>query len=202
MVSRSELATRLARNGASHAQAAHAVDAVLHEITAALVAGERVSLTGFGTFEPVARPERTARNPRTGEPVQVAAATVARFRAGAGLRGALAGGDAGSAPEGALPERHDASAAVLQGDGATPGVEAAPAAAENPGAVRPAPRTGKKTGKAAKQAKPGKPGKAAVRTKHGKAAKGSAKVTSPSKSAKAASAKKASAAGKKSKSKH
>lgn len=103
MVSRSELATRLARDGASHAQAAHAVDAVLHEITAALVAGERVALTGFGTFEPVARSARTARNPRTGAAVEVAATTVARFRPGVQLREALVSGDAGVAPAGRLP---------------------------------------------------------------------------------------------------
>lgn len=103
MVSRSELATRLARDGASHAQAAHAVDAVLHEITAALVAGERVALTGFGTFEPVARSARTARNPRTGAAVEVAATTVARFRPGVQLREALVSGDAGAAPAGRLP---------------------------------------------------------------------------------------------------
>ncbi len=104
MVGRSELATRLARDGVSHSQAVHAVDAVLHEITAALVAGERVALTGFGTFEPVARPERVARNPRTGAPVRVPAATVTRFRAGTALRAALLTGDAGAAPAGSLPE--------------------------------------------------------------------------------------------------
>ena len=132
MVSRSELVTRLAREGASHAQAAHAVDAVLHEITAALVAGERVALTGFGTFEPVARPERTARNPRTGAAVRVAATTVARFHAGAGLRGALVARDAGPAPTGALPVYRTGAAAVTSSpvaaadDGsATPAVPAA-----------------------------------------------------------------------------
>lgn len=122
MVSRSELATRLARDGASHAQAAHAVDAVLHEITAALVAGERVALTGFGTFEPVARSARTARNPRTGATVEVAATTVARFRPGAQLREALVSGDAGAAPAGRLPAaaRPAAAAAVRADTGPQP----------------------------------------------------------------------------------
>ena len=92
MVSKSQLARRIAERGASPAQAAHAVDAVLGEITSALSAGERVTLVGFGTFEPVARPARTGRNPRTGEPVEVPAATVLRFRAGASLRSAVDGG--------------------------------------------------------------------------------------------------------------
>ncbi len=85
------VAARTAGDGGTRAQASAAVDAVLAEITAALVAGERVTLTGFGTFEPVPRPERSARNPRTGAAVTVAATTVTRFRAGAGLRAAVAG---------------------------------------------------------------------------------------------------------------
>jgi DNA-binding protein HU-beta len=92
MVSKSELSQRIAARGASHSQAAHAVDAVLGEITAALSAGEKVTLVGFGTFEPVARPARTARNPRTGESVPVKAATVARFHPGTALRAAVDGG--------------------------------------------------------------------------------------------------------------
>lgn len=62
--------------------AGEAVDAVLAGITGAVIDGERVSLTGFGTFETAHRPARTARNPRTGESVRVSAATVPKFRAG------------------------------------------------------------------------------------------------------------------------
>ncbi|MFC8191318.1 HU family DNA-binding protein [Cellulomonas sp. NPDC057328] len=90
------VAARTADGGGTRTRASEAVEAVLAEITAALVAGERVTLTGFGTFEPVARPERSARNPRTGETVRVAATTVTRFRPGAGLRAAVAGHDAGT----------------------------------------------------------------------------------------------------------
>ena len=177
MVSRSELATRLARDGASHAQAVHAVDAVLHEITAALVAGERVALTGFGTFEPVARPERTARNPRTGAAVRVAATTVARFHAGAGLRGALVARDAGPAPTGALPVYRTGAAAVTSSpvaaadDGsATPVVPAA-----EPGTT---PATKVRTGstKAARTADAESP-KGSRAAKIGKKPKGGKKVS-------------------------
>ena len=154
MVSRSELATRLARGGASHAQAAHAVDAVLHEITAALVAGERVALTGFGTFEPVARPERTARNPRTGAAVQVPAATVARFHAGTALRGALAAHDAGPAPTGVLPVSRTGGAAATTSSPVVPAGDVVPALevlATGPGAPG--------SQGSAKGAKPAKSGK-------------------------------------------
>ena len=62
--------------------AADAVDAVLDAIVRAVVAGERVSVTGFGSFEKIARPARYARNPQTGERVRVKKTSVPRFRAG------------------------------------------------------------------------------------------------------------------------
>jgi len=92
MTGKSQIVDRMVARGASRSGAAAAVDAVLDEITAALAAGERVTLTGFGTFEAAARAERTARNPRTGAVVAVPATTVARFRPGTALRVAVAGG--------------------------------------------------------------------------------------------------------------
>jgi DNA-binding protein HU-beta len=53
--------------------------------------GERVSLVGFGTFERQDRRARTARNPRSGEPVKVKATKVPRFRAGQGFKDVVAG---------------------------------------------------------------------------------------------------------------
>jgi DNA-binding protein HU-beta len=53
--------------------------------------GERVALVGFGTFEQAARKARTARNPRSGEPVKVKATKVPRFRAGQGFKDVVAG---------------------------------------------------------------------------------------------------------------
>lgn len=104
MVSKSQLAQRIAARGATSAQAAHAVDAVLGEITAALAAGEKVTLVGFGSFEPVARPARMARNPRTGDTVPVAAATVPRFHAGARLKAVVDGGEVSLGPVGTLAD--------------------------------------------------------------------------------------------------
>ncbi|MGY1438249.1 HU family DNA-binding protein [Streptomyces reniochalinae] len=71
--------------------AAKAVDVVLDAIVRAVVAGERVSVTGFGSFEKVDRPARYARNPQTGERVRVKKTSVPRFRAGAGFKDLVSG---------------------------------------------------------------------------------------------------------------
>lgn len=100
MVGRADLVDRVVAraDGVSREPVAQVLDALLREVTAALAAGERVTLTGFGTFEPVARPARRARHPRTGAVLDVAASTAARFRPGAGLRAALTGRVADGAP--------------------------------------------------------------------------------------------------------
>lgn len=67
-------------------QAEDAVDAVLDTIVRTVVNGERVSVTGFGAFEKVARPARYARNPQTGERVRVKKTAVPRFRPGQGFK--------------------------------------------------------------------------------------------------------------------
>lgn len=72
-------------------QAADAVDVVLDAIVRAVVTGERVSVTGFGSFEKVDRPARYARNPQTGERVRVKKTSVPRFRAGAGFKDLVSG---------------------------------------------------------------------------------------------------------------
>lgn len=59
------------------------LDATLKAIEGAVQRGERVSLPGFGTFERRNRSARTARNPRTGEEIQVAARRVPAFKPGA-----------------------------------------------------------------------------------------------------------------------
>ncbi|MDD6232025.1 HU family DNA-binding protein [Frisingicoccus sp.] len=48
--------------------------------------GEKVQLVGFGTFEVSERPERTGRNPQTGEVMQIAASTTPKFKAGKALK--------------------------------------------------------------------------------------------------------------------
>jgi DNA-binding protein HU-beta len=79
-----------------HTQVARAdVDKVLGSLIqhtqVAVKKGERVALVGFGTFERQDRKARTARNPRSGDPVKVKATKVPRFRAGQGFKDVVAG---------------------------------------------------------------------------------------------------------------
>jgi len=74
------------KTGLSKKASALAVDAVLDAIAEALAAGEKVHLIGFGTFEVRERAARIARNPQTGEPVEVPATRVPAFKAGKGLK--------------------------------------------------------------------------------------------------------------------
>jgi len=75
--------------GLSKADAARAVDGVIGAITAALKAGNQVSLVGFGTFSVKARAARQGRNPRTGETIQIKASNVPGFKAGKALKDAV-----------------------------------------------------------------------------------------------------------------
>ena len=63
-----------------------AVAATIAAIENALVAGEKVQLIGFGTFETRSRAAKTAKNPRTGETVKVAACKAPAFKAGKALK--------------------------------------------------------------------------------------------------------------------
>ena len=78
--------------GMSRSTAEAAVDAMLSGIAGSLARDEPVGLFGFGTFAARHRPARTARNPRTGETIPVAASTTAVFRPGKSLRDALNAG--------------------------------------------------------------------------------------------------------------
>ena len=75
--------------GMSKLSAGDAVEAAIGGITDTLADGGSVSLVGFGTFSVAARAARTARNPRTGEAIQVAASNAPKFKAGKGLKDAV-----------------------------------------------------------------------------------------------------------------
>jgi DNA-binding protein HU-beta len=82
-VNKGELIDAVARNaGESKALAGKMVDETLDVIIAAVVAGGKVQLTGFGTFESRDRKARIARNPQTGAEVRVRATRVPAFKAG------------------------------------------------------------------------------------------------------------------------
>jgi DNA-binding protein HU-beta len=74
----------------SKAQAAAALDSLIDGISCALKKGDRLTLVGFGTFSTSQRKARTGRNPRTGEPLKIAAKKVAKFAPGAELKSAVA----------------------------------------------------------------------------------------------------------------
>jgi len=67
-------------------QSGRCVEAFIGIVTERLKKGEKVSITGFGTFQLVKRAARKARNPRTGEPVKVPASRVPKFSPGATLK--------------------------------------------------------------------------------------------------------------------
>ncbi len=89
-MNKSQLAEAAAeRAGMSKGDATKALDAVLDTIQSTLQSGEKVSLTGFGTFEVRNRAARTARNPQTGQEMQVAASKAPAFKAGKGFKEAV-----------------------------------------------------------------------------------------------------------------
>jgi DNA-binding protein HU-beta len=72
--------------GFTRNDAGKAVESVFDTITAALGKGDEVRLVGFGTFSVSRRKASTGRNPRTGEPMSIAASTQPKFKAGKGLK--------------------------------------------------------------------------------------------------------------------
>ena len=95
-MNKSELVQALSdRTNLSRVDATRAVEALFSPddglITQTLKSGERVQITGFGSFETRSREARTGRNPRTGKEIQIAASTSAAFRAGKGLKDTIGG---------------------------------------------------------------------------------------------------------------
>jgi DNA-binding protein HU-beta len=91
-MNKGELVSAVAeKTGLSKAQAGEALDAALEAIQDTLKKGEEVKIVGFGTFTVADRPAGEARNPRTGEKVQVPASKTPKFKAGAGLKDAVNG---------------------------------------------------------------------------------------------------------------
>lgn len=70
-------------------QGGEVVDAIFDTIVKTLSRGEEVAIAGFGTFRVAKRAARMGRNPKTGESIQIAAATKPKFRAGKVLKEAV-----------------------------------------------------------------------------------------------------------------
>ena len=89
-MNKSELIEAIAQEaGICKAAAQKALDATTNAVTNALKKGDTVTLVGFGTFYVGERAERQGRNPKTGEPLTIAAAKTPKFRAGKALKDAL-----------------------------------------------------------------------------------------------------------------
>ena len=88
-MNKGELIAKIAEAGLSKKDAGIALDAAIAAIGDALAKGESVQLVGFGTFSVKERAARTGRNPKTGEPLKIAASKVPGFKAGKGLKDAV-----------------------------------------------------------------------------------------------------------------
>jgi DNA-binding protein HU-beta len=75
--------------GLTKRDAGAAVDAALGVIERTLQSGDAITFTGFGKFHVTRRAARQGVNPRTGAPVQIAAANVPKFSAGSQLKKAV-----------------------------------------------------------------------------------------------------------------
>jgi DNA-binding protein HU-beta len=75
--------------GVSKKDAEAVVNAFTGVVTDAMAAGDKVTLVGFGTFEAVEKPERTALNVRTKERIVVPAHKAPKFKAGKALKDAV-----------------------------------------------------------------------------------------------------------------
>ncbi len=78
------------QTGMTKKDTARCVNAAIDAITASLVKGEKVQLSGFGTFEIKERESRLGRNPRTKEAIEIPATRVPQFKASQALRDCVA----------------------------------------------------------------------------------------------------------------
>lgn len=89
-MNKSELITAMAEtSGLSKKDCETALTAFTEAVEKALRAEDKVQLVGFGSFEVKTRAARTGRNPRTKEPVEIAASKVPVFKAGKALKDAV-----------------------------------------------------------------------------------------------------------------
>ncbi|MGW8552031.1 HU family DNA-binding protein [Streptomyces tubercidicus] len=181
-MNKAQLVEAIADKLGGRQNAADAVDAVLDAIVRSVVSGDRVSVTGFGSFEKVDRPARYARNPQTGERVRVKKTSVPRFRAGQGFKDLVSGSK--KLPKGGEVSVKKAPKGSLSGGGAIKKAAAKKATAKKVTAKK---TTAKKT--AAKKTTAAKKATAKKTT----AKKAPAKTTAKKAAAKKTTAKKATA---------
>ena len=139
--------------GVSKSDVEKVIDAFFDTVRSAASSGDRVAWPSFGSFSVTQRQARTGRNPRTGEPVPIAASKAVKFSASSALKSALNPPPAKAAKKGAkaAPAKKGAAAPKK----AAPAAKAAPAkkaatkapAAKAPAAKAPAKKATKKAKK-------------------------------------------------------
>ena len=86
-MTKADLINKVAREAKiPRAAAERAVNSFTTTITGVLKAGDKITLPGFGTFLVSNRSARKGRNPRTGEEINISAATIPKFKAGKKLK--------------------------------------------------------------------------------------------------------------------
>lgn len=91
-MNKSELVSAVAsRSSLSKADAASAVEALVDTVVEQVSSGEKVALSGLGTFESRETAARTGRNPQTGEELQIPASKSPKFKAAKGFKDAVKG---------------------------------------------------------------------------------------------------------------
>ncbi len=82
-----ELVAKIAEDaGLTKVQAEKALNSFIETTTAAIKAGDKVTLVGFGTFSATSRAARTGRNPQTGKEIKIEAKTNGKFTPGKSLK--------------------------------------------------------------------------------------------------------------------
>lgn len=89
-MNKSELVDAAAdKSSLSKSEVSNALEALVDTITETVARGDKVSITGFGTFERRERKARTGRNPQTREEIQIAASKAPAFKAGKSFKDAV-----------------------------------------------------------------------------------------------------------------
>ena len=139
-MNKSQLVDALAARYEGNRKAAqHALESVLDTITREVAKGEKVAITGFGSFEKRVREARWVRNPRTGERIKAKKTAIPKFSAGADLKAVVSG--AKKLPKLSLQTAKKAAA---------PAKKAAPAAKKAASTAKRAATTAKKSAPAKK----------------------------------------------------
>ena len=89
-MNKSELIAKIAeKSELTKKDAEKALNAFVDSVTEGLIAGEKVVLVGFGSFETKKRAARKGKNPQTGAIIDIPASTVPTFKVGKALKDAV-----------------------------------------------------------------------------------------------------------------